>query len=138
MSKITKLIAIIAVTLGVAGGVITTTNPVTASASTKFRYYKNVKNQTYKIKTKKADIYSNGKLKIKSIFWLGAFGDKGEYVLVTYASHVTQNGKKTVYYKFKNASGFTGWVRSSALKKAKAPKSVTNMLKKVKAHKAQL
>lgn len=136
MSKITKFIALTVATLGVAGGIITTTNPVPASANTKFRYYKNIKDHTYKVLTNKAYIYSNGKITHKTIFMMGAYEDKGGYVWVTYASHVTQNGKKVVYYKFKNGAGFTGWVRSSALKKGNAPKSTTKQLKTVKPHKA--
>lgn len=131
MSKVIKLITLVAATAGIAGGLITTTDSVTASASTKVRYYRNIKNGTYKIKTNFADVYTSGKINKKG-FMMGAYGDKGEFVYVTYASHVTQNGKKVVYYKFKNGSGFTGWVRRSALKKAKAPKAVTKLLKNVK------
>lgn len=105
MLKITKFITLIVATMGVTGGIITTTNPVTASANTKFRYYKNIKDHTYKIKTTKPYVYSNGKITHKTIFMLGAFGDKGEYVLVTYASHVTQNGKKSFTTSLKTELG---------------------------------
>lgn len=111
MSKITKLIAIVAATAGV---MVTTSNPVNASAATKFRYYKNIKDHTYKITNKKAVIYSNGKIKHKTGAKLGEYG---KYVTGYYSSHVTKNGKKSVYYKFKTGSGHTGWVWHGYLKK---------------------
>lgn len=40
-----------------------------------------------------------------------------------YASHVTVNGKKSVYYKFKTGSGHTGWVWRGWLKQVSATKS---------------
>lgn len=114
MSKLTKLIAIIAATAGVAGVMVTTSNPVTASASTKFRYYKNIKDHTYKVTNKKAVIYSNGKIKHKTGAKLGEYG---KYVTGYYSSHVTVNGHKRVYYKFKTGSNHTGWVWNGYLKK---------------------
>lgn len=114
MSKFTKLIAIIAATAGVAGVMVTTSNPVTASASTKFRYYKNIKDHTYKVTNKKAVIYSNGKIKHKTGAKLGEYG---KYVTGYYSSHVTVNGHKRVYYKFKTGSNHTGWVWNGYLKK---------------------
>ncbi|WP_395320775.1 CAP domain-containing protein [Levilactobacillus parabrevis] len=114
MTKITKLIAIVAATAGVAGVMATTGNPVNASASTKFRYYKNIKNRTYKVTNKRAVIYSNGKIKHKTGAKLGEYG---KYVTGYYASHVTVNGHKRVYYKFKTGSNHTGWVWSGYLKK---------------------
>lgn len=114
MTKITKLIAIVAATAGVAGVMATTGSPVNASASTKFRYYKNIKNHTYKVTNKKAIIYSNGKIKHKTGAKLGEYG---KYVTGYYASHVTVNGHKRVYYKFKTGSNHTGWVWRGYLKK---------------------
>ncbi|WP_164511530.1 CAP domain-containing protein [Levilactobacillus cerevisiae] len=114
MSKITKLIAIVAATAGVAGVMVTTSNPVSASAATKFRYYKNIKDRTYKVTNKKAVIYSNGKIKHKTGAKLGAYG---KYVTGYYSSHVTVNGHKRVYYKFRTGSNHTGWVWSGYLKK---------------------
>jgi len=114
MSKLTKLIAIVAATAGVAGVMVTTSNPVNASASTKFRYYKNIKDRTYKVTNKKAVIYSNGKIKHKTGAKLGEYG---KYVTGYYSSHVTVNGHKRVYYKFKTGSNHTGWVWNGYLKK---------------------
>lgn len=114
MSKITKLIAIVAASAGVAGVMVTTATPVNASASTKFRYYKNIKDRTYKVTNKKAVIYSNGKIKHKTGAKLGEYG---KYVTGYYSSHVTVNGHKRVYYKFKTGSKHTGWVWSGYLKK---------------------
>ncbi|WP_341778993.1 CAP domain-containing protein [Levilactobacillus sp. HBUAS70063] len=123
MSKLTKLIAIMAASAGVAGGIITTTNPINASAATKFRYYKNIKNHTYKVANKKAVIYTNGKIKHKTGAKLGQYG---KYVTGYYASHVTVNGHKKVYYKFKTASGHTGWVWHGWLKKVSNKKVSVN------------
>ncbi|TGD19476.1 CAP domain-containing protein [Levilactobacillus suantsaiihabitans] len=123
MSKLTKLIAIMAASAGVAGGIITTTNPINASAATKFRYYKNIKNHAYKVTNKKAVIYTNGKIKHKTGAKLGQYG---KYVTGYYASHVTVNGHKKVYYKFKTASGHTGWVWHGWLKKVSNKKVSVN------------
>ncbi|MFD1549180.1 CAP domain-containing protein [Levilactobacillus fuyuanensis] len=113
MTRITKLIAIIAASAGGAG-VMVTTNPVNVSANTKFRYYKNIKDRTYKVTNKKAVIYSNGKIKHKTGAKLGEYG---KYVTGYYSSHVTVNGHKRVYYKFKTGSNHTGWVWNGYLKK---------------------
>ena len=122
MSKITKLIAIVAASAGVAGVMVTTATPVNASASTKFRYYKNTKDRTYKVTNKKAVIYSNGKIKHKTGAKLGEYG---KYVTCYYSSHVTVNGHKRVYYKFKTGSKHTGWVWSGYLKKTSNKSSKT-------------
>lgn len=114
MSKLTKLIAILAASTGIAGVMVTTSQPVNASAATKFRYYQNIKNRTYKVTNKKAVIYTNGKIKHKTGAKLGQYG---KYVTGYYASHVTVNGHKKVYYKFKTGSGHTGWVWHGWLKK---------------------
>jgi len=118
MTRITKLIALMAATAGVAGGIITTTNPTTASANTKVRYYKNMKPHAYKIVKQRAQIYTSGKINHKSLFMLGAYGDKGDHLTIYKASHVTINGHKRVYYMFKGHFRIpTGWVWSGALKR---------------------
>ncbi|KRK98099.1 hypothetical protein FD04_GL001077 [Secundilactobacillus odoratitofui DSM 19909 = JCM 15043] len=91
-----------------------TRTSTSASAKTKVRYYQNIKNATYMVRNKKAVIYSNGKINHKTGAKLGAYGT---YVTGYYASHVTINGKKSVYYKFKTDSGHTGWVWNGWLKK---------------------
>ena len=119
MSNLTKMVAAIAASAGIAGTIITT-NATDASAKTKFRYYENIKDSDYRVVNRKAVIYSNGKINRKTGAKLGAYGT---YVTGYYASHVTVNGKKSVYYKFKTDSGHTGWVWRGWLKKVsyKAP-----------------
>lgn len=122
MSKLTKVSAIIVASAGIAGTIITT-NAIDAAAKTKFRYYENIKDNDYKVVNKKAVIYSNGKLNHKTGARLGAYG---AYVTGYYASHVTVNGKKSVYYKFKTDSGHTGWVWRGWLRKVSYKAPTTN------------
>lgn len=97
------------------GSIILTSNTVTASAKASVRSYQNIKNAPYKVVNKKATVYTTAKLNHKKTVKLGSMG---KTVTGYYAAHVTKNGHKAVYYKFKTSYGSTGWVWRGWLKKA--------------------
>lgn len=113
MSKFKTIMAAMAVTAGITSGLMIS-NSTEAAAKTTVRSYQNIKNATYTIKNKKAVVYTTAKLNHKKSAKLGQYGSK---VTGYYAAHVTKNGKKAIYYKFKSANGSTGWIWHGWLKK---------------------
>lgn len=113
MSKLSRTLSVFAVTLVVAGGTALSSAQQVSASKTKFGYYKNINNGIYKVANKNAIVYSTGKLTHKRTNKLGKYG---AYVTGYYAAHVTRNGKKMIYYKFKTSSGSTGWVWRGWLK----------------------
>ncbi|GAX07663.1 hypothetical protein IWT5_00813 [Secundilactobacillus silagincola] len=80
---------------------------IQVSAKTTVRYYQNVKNARY-FTTDYGNMYSTGKLSHK----IGTM-DAGDAVTVYYAVHVTRNGKKAIYYKYRyGKASKTAWAWS--------------------------
>ncbi|KRK98098.1 hypothetical protein FD04_GL001076 [Secundilactobacillus odoratitofui DSM 19909 = JCM 15043] len=113
MSKLFKICSLIIASTSFAGALLVS-KPANASTKTKVRYYQNIKNATYTIRNKRAVVYTTAKLNHKKVARLGEMGPK---VTGYYAAHITKNGKRAVYYKFKTTYGSTGWVWNGWLKK---------------------
>ncbi|GAX06338.1 hypothetical protein IWT25_01681 [Secundilactobacillus pentosiphilus] len=111
---------LVTVALIAAASITLSATQASAKATTKVRYYQNIKNRTVTVKNQKAAVYTSATLKHRH----GTMKGYGKKVVAYYAAHVTQsNGHRAVYYKFRTSSHKAGWVWSGYLKNAKSASS---------------